>query len=314
MNDCFKNKTILVVDDDPTNCGLIETALIKKGVEVRIAHNGIEAQKVLNSWKPDLVLLDQDMPKMNGLELLRWMRSQSFEMDVAFISASGSAQSVKAALDSGANDYIRKPFSFQELISRIGVRFRITDLVRELEKANKQLKSLSEHDDVTGLYNMRSMYERIDHEIKRSNRNKKPVSCIMLDMDHFKEVNDNHDHVFGSFVLKEVGKIIARSIRETDFAARYGGDEFLIVLTDTSLDGTKMVTERIRKGVQDRDFNDGKNQIRLTCSIGYVVGSPDQIFDSKSLVRTADHALYESKEKGRNLISEGALPLQKKSA
>ncbi|HEX4925865.1 MAG TPA: diguanylate cyclase [Bdellovibrionales bacterium] len=295
-------RRVLVVDDDNENCKLIHEALTNEGFDVRTANSGHEAMDVLTEWSPQLVLLDQDMPGMTGLETLRMLRKGHYDVDVMFVSANLSPKMVSDALEAGADDYIRKPFSFRELCSRVKVRFRIRDLRDDLQGANQKLFELSQRDDLTGLYNMRSMYERIDHELRRAKRTNKSVSCVMMDMDYFKTVNDGHDHLFGSFVLKEVGSLIKNGIREVDFAARYGGDEFLVVLCDTDQEGTKIFTERLRKTVQNHFFTDGKDGMKLTISIGYAVSTLGGETTARDLVRIADHALYEAKERGRNRV------------
>jgi two-component system, cell cycle response regulator len=295
-------RRVLVVDDDLENCKLIEEALVKEGFAVRTVLSGKAALTSMEEWSPQLVLLDQDMPGMTGLETLRMFRKNHYDVDVMFISANLSPQMVSDALEAGADDYIRKPFSFREMVSRVKVRFRIRDLREDLQGANQKLFELSQRDDLTGLYNMRSMYERVDHEIRRSKRTGKHVACVMMDMDYFKTVNDGHDHLFGSFVLKEVGALIHNSIREVDFAARYGGDEFLVVLNDTDEAGTEIFTERLRHAVQNHFFTDGRDGIKLTISIGFAVSTSGGESTARDLVRIADHALYEAKELGRNRV------------
>jgi two-component system, cell cycle response regulator len=295
-------RRVLVVDDDLENCKLIEEALLKEGFAVKTVISGKAALTSMEEWSPQLVLLDQDMPGLTGLETLRMFRKNHYDVDVMFISANLSPKMISDALEAGADDYIRKPFSFREMVSRVKVRFRIRDLRDDLQGANQKLFELSQRDDLTGLYNMRSMYERVDHEIRRSKRTGKHVACVMMDMDYFKTVNDGHDHLFGSFVLKEVGALIHNSIREVDFAARYGGDEFLVILNDTDEAGTKVFTERLRNAVQNYFFTDGRDGIKLTISIGYSVSTSGGESSARDLVRIADHALYEAKEQGRNRV------------
>lgn len=302
MKTSIQGRRILVVDDDKPNCQLMHEGLTLEGFDVRMANSGSEAMAVFQEWSPHLVLLDQDMPGMTGLETIRLFRKNKFDVDVMFVSANLSSSMVSEALDAGADDYIRKPYSFKELISRVMVRFRIRDLRESLQAANEKLLELAQHDDLTGLLNMRYIYEKVDHELKRAKRTGTSVACIMVDMDHFKTVNDGHDHLFGSFVLKEVGAIIQQSIRETDFAARYGGDEFLIVLTDTDLEGTKVFAERFRANVAKHIFRDGSDQIQLTTSLGFAISTLGGETTARDLVRIADHALYESKESGRNRV------------
>ena len=300
MRTGLKGRKVIVIDDDKHNCELIRDALAKDGCIVEIATNGREGIHKIEFFKPDLVLMDQDMPEITGLETLRLLRSRENYVAVIFISAGTSPQTISEALDHSADDYIRKPFSLQELAARVAVRFRIKDLHDRLQQMNDKLNELAQRDVVTGLFNMRSMYEKIETEIERARRFKRHVACIMMDMDHFKSVNDGHDHLFGSFVLKEVGRLINDSIRKIDIAARYGGDEFLIVLSETDDHGTLTYVERLRAVVEGHTFTDGKDSIRLTTSIGYALSPLDREIDAKTLVRLADHALYEAKHGGRN--------------
>ena len=151
---------------------------------------------------------------------------------------------------------------------------------------------------------MRTMYDKIDFEIKRAKRFGRSLGCIMMDMDHFKNVNDFNDHLFGSFVLKETGEIIKRIMREVDFGACYGGDEFLMVLTETSAKGVQVFCERLRSEIEGHEFNDGKNKMKLTISMGFAVIEGDAGIGAKEFVRQADHALYDAKERGRNQFAQ----------
>ena len=296
-------RRVLVVDDDPMNVKLMVEALTLEKYVVESANSGREALDKIASWGPELVLLDYQMPGLNGLETLKMLRQRQNYVAAIFISANTEQELVVDCLGAGADDYIRKPFRFTELLARVKVRFRIKDLNDELQKANQRLKELSETDDLTGLFNMRTMYNRIDFELRRAKRYDRHVSCIMMDIDHFKEVNDASDHLFGSFVIKELGHLIRRNMRDVDFAARYGGDEFLVVLTETNETGVIAFTERLRSIIEKYTFTDGRDSIQRTCSFGYVVSQPNDPVDSRELVRAADHALYEAKNTGRNRIS-----------
>ncbi|MBY0370155.1 diguanylate cyclase [bacterium] len=296
-------RRVLIVDDDPLNLKLMSDALSVEKFEVERASSGAQAIEKIENWQPELVLFDYGMPGMSGLEALRMLRNRQNYVAVIFVSANTEQELIVDCLGAGADDYLRKPFHFSELLSRVKVRFRIKDLSDQLQAANAKLAELAVTDDLTGLFNMRSMYERIDTELRRAKRFDRRVSCIMLDIDHFKEVNDRNDHLFGSFVIKEMGGLIRKNMRDVDFAARYGGDEFLIVLTETNEAGTKTFAERLRGAIEKHVFTDGKSSLQRTCSFGFSLSEPASKIDARELVRQADHALYRAKNGGRNRIS-----------
>jgi diguanylate cyclase (GGDEF)-like protein len=238
------------------------------------------------------------------LETIQLLREKENTAAVVFVTANSNTEDVIRGLDAGALDYITKPFSGMELLARVRAQLRVKKLQDELRAANQKLEGLVDIDDLTGLYNMRSVYVKLDQEIERARRYRHGVAAIMLDMDHFKGVNDNHDHLFGSHVLAEVGKIIKANIRTHDFAARYGGDEFLICLSQTTTEGAKLFCERLRKTLQAFTFQSGKDQIQLTASMGCAIIIDGQsLMDGRSLVRHADHNLYNSKQQGRNQVT-----------
>jgi len=298
-----RQRRILVVDDDDDTRKIVSQALEHEGYTVDVAANGEEALKKIHHWTPHLTLLDVEMPGLNGLETLKRLREKDEYMSALFLSGLSRPGEVIQGLDAGADDYIRKPFDVQELLARIRSQLRIKDLNDELKRANDKLKALVDIDDLTGLFNMRSLYKKLDFEIDRAKRFKRSVCAMMMDMDHFKRVNDNNDHLFGSFVLSEVGKIIRDNIRKVDFAARYGGDEFLLVLTEIDLAGAKAFAERLRTVIERKTFSNDIHTIKLTASLGVAICSPAQKFiDAKMLVRDADRALYSAKENGRNRV------------
>lgn len=296
-------RRVLVVDDDATNLKIFTEALKMDGYVIQQASSGEKALEQIDTYDPELVLMDYNMGKLSGLDTLKLLRSRKNYVTVIFVSANLDGELVKQCLEAGADDFIRKPAHLGELRSRVKVRFRLKELQDQLLSANEKLQALAITDDITGLYNMRTMYERIENELRRAKRYDRQVACIMMDIDHFKEVNDTHDHLFGSFVIKELGKLIKRNMRDVDFAARYGGDEFLIVLPETAEEGARVFTERLRAVIEEHVFDDGKATLKRTCSFGYAISQPAQPIDAKAVVREADHALYRAKDSGRNRIS-----------
>jgi diguanylate cyclase (GGDEF)-like protein len=298
-----KARKVLVVDDDDTNRSLVAKALEFEGYQVRQAESGLAGLQVINEWKPHLVLLDVNMPGLNGLETLAKLRVRDEYVSVIFVSANSRTEDVIRGLDAGADDYVCKPFQVLELLSRVRSQLRIKDLNDSLQKANARLKELVDIDDLTGLFNMRSLYKRLDFELDRARRYGRSVAVIMMDLDHFKRVNDQHDHLFGSFVLTQVGKMIRENIRKVDFGARYGGDEFLVVLTEIGLEGATTFANRLRQRIAESTFKNEYYSMDLTASLGLAIANPnEEEVDARGMVRYADRALYKAKENGRNCV------------
>ncbi len=296
-------RRILVVDDDKNNLDLISAALNWEGYQVKTAESGKLAEKLLQEWKPHIMLLDINMPGIGGLETLERLRRQKSYVSVIFVSGRSHTEDVVNGLDAGADDYICKPFDPRELLARVRAQLRIKDVHDQLRDANEKLKELVDIDDLTGLFNMRSLYQRLDHELDRGRRFQRSVCVVMMDMDFFKKVNDAHDHLYGSFVLTEVGFIIRNNIRTVDFAARYGGDEFLIVLTEVNQVGAMNFCERLRSTIAKYKFDNGEDSMNMTASLGFAITDPkNNSIDARSLVRVADRALYDAKAAGRNRI------------
>lgn len=295
---------ILIVDDDPQITMLMQAILETDGYIIKTASSGAEALKEMDDYKPHLVLLDINMPGLSGLETLEITRKKEEYVSVVLVSGNSDTEDVIKGLEAGADDYVKKPFDPHELMARVRTHLRIKNLTDKLTEANKKLQELVEIDDLTGLYNMRGMYDRITLEISRNIRFKTGIAVVMMDMDHFKRVNDDHDHLFGSFVLSEVGGLIKDSIRDVDFGARYGGDEFMVVLSGIDFDGAMRFSERLRSVIESYKFDNGEHKMDLTTSMGFAYLKPNKSFSvtAKELVQAADNALYESKEKGRNRV------------
>ncbi len=181
-------------------------------------------------------------------------------------------------------------------------------LARELQEANERLRDLAFKDGLTGLYNHRYFQELMDREVHRSTRYNRPLSLIMIDIDHFKQINDAFGHQRGDHVLKQIGKIIRNTIRASDIASRYGGEEFAVVLPETELRGAAVLAERIRKNIESCPFDLNGTKTKVTVSLGVTTYVPGKkIIQKGKIIDTADRALYKSKEKGRNRVSIIAL-------
>ena len=298
-------RRILLIDSD-VGASAVLTETLRWDKHFVVCVKTVEqAKEALPQVQPDLVLMDFDHLDFNaGLDLLTQIRQQPRYTAVIFMSNRASSQNIVQGLDVGADDFITKAFEPLELLARVRRQLRSKDIYDQLAEANEKLQALVEIDDLTGLHNMRSVYERIEAELQRASRFQRSVCVVMMDMDHFKKVNDGHDHLFGSYVISEVGRLIQSSIRSIDLGARYGGDEFLVMLTETNLEGAEQFCNRLREKIQNTHFKNGPDEIKLTLSLGFAITSPgDSSIDARSLVRAADHALYEAKRQGRNQVT-----------
>lgn len=297
------NNKVLLIDDDKDNLKLVTRLLEHEGLVVRSATSGIDGLQLLGEFVPDLVVLDINMQGLNGFQTLKLIRQRKEQASVIFLTSKKETDDIIRGLEAGALDYIGKPFQPMELIARVKSQLKFKGIQDDLRIANEKLQNLVDIDDLTGLYNMRSVYERLNHEIDRARRYKHSLAVFMMDMDDFKRVNDNHDHLFGSYVLSEVGKMIKSNIRSVDFAARYGGDEFLICLTQTQPVGAVRFADRLRKKIDEHEFVSGPDRIKLSASFGAsILENGKSLLDAHSLVRLADAKLYEAKGNGKNCV------------
>lgn len=297
-----RNRPILVLDEDVDTLELMLEPLRWEGYDVRGLSSPKEAREFLNYWKPQMIIIDPEFSDEDGLKFLTSLSDYLDTTSLMIVSANTSSEQIAQCLDMGASDYIVAPFVPLEFLSRVRAQLRFRDAKEELVEANQKLLELVDIDDLTGLFNMRSIFQKLEFEMERGKRFNRAVTVVMIDMDRFKTVNDGHDHLFGSFVLSEVGKIIKASTRNVDIPARYGGDEFLIVLSETPLSGVEHFCERLRKRVEQTTFSQGKDMIQMTLSIGHASANGSEVISAKELVRRADSALYQAKNAGRNRV------------
>lgn len=296
-----RSRRILVIDEDQDSLNILLEPLKWEGYDARGVSNVQEGLQLMDSWVPHIALMDLKADR-SGLQCLNKVRQKLPHSSCIIISEDSSTESIIQSLDEGADDYIIKPFVPLELLARMRTHLRIRDLQEQLVYANNRLKELVDTDDLTGLYNMRSLYQRLEFELQRARRFGRGMACVMLDVDSFKSVNDGHDHLFGSHVISEVGKIIRDHTRNIDIPARYGGDEFLVVLTEINYDGALLFCERLRRSIESTTFTNGNDSIKLTISLGFTMNTLEEQLSPKEFVRRADHALYEAKRQGRNRV------------
>ena len=295
---------ILVVDDDAANLRLVAETLDGSRYQLETASDGIEAIERVKQSPPDLMILDVMMPKMNGLEVCRFVKSLSTEsfIPIILVTIKGDVDSKVTGLKLGADDYLAKPYNPLELRARVASMLRIKALQDKVNAKRRELEALSMTDDLTGLFNHRAMQQRLRDEFIRAQRYNEPLSVLMIDVDHFKQVNDRHGHLFGDHVLAELARVIEASVREIDVCARYGGEEFMVILPQTHFTGSLSVAERVWRAVSKHSFQHDGSHHRITVSIGFSFYPNKYALGVEQLIGVADVALYQAKRSGRDRI------------
>jgi diguanylate cyclase (GGDEF)-like protein len=292
---------ILIVDDIHQNLQILGSILDKEAYNTTFATTGQQALDRVKTVKPDLILLDLMMPVMNGLQLCEILRSQEETADIPIImiTASHEAEHLVSAFTNGAVDYLKKPYLHFELLMRVKVHLELKKSREDLKKALLRLERLAMTDDLTGIPNRRYLFEFALKEVARSKRFNYPLSLMIIDIDHFKRVNDRYGHPMGDEVLKAVASNLASSLRGNDFLARFGGEEFIIILADTDINGAEVVAERLRRTIAELTLLVQENCLNITLSLGVgTLGEEEETFDQ--LLKRCDDALLEAKQSGRN--------------
>jgi two-component system cell cycle response regulator len=321
----FAGRTVLIVDDDPTHVQHVRQGLAAHGYRFREARDGAQALSAIREHRPDLILMDVEMPGLGGVEVCRIVKANSGEGSFGFIpiilmTARQAAGKVEG-LELGADDYLVKPFDMLELGARVKSMLRLKALQdalleknRELDRANKELArkreellALSRTDPLTGLCNRRYFEERLQEEFTRSRRYRSPLSLVMLDIDYFKRINDTFGHPFGDDVLRAVAQVTRARLREVDLLARYGGEELVALLPETSPSDALRACERVREAIEalqlDYRAPDGTKQtVRCTASLGLASIPSLTLQTPEDLLRAADECLYQAKGAGRNRV------------
>ncbi|MEA3349246.1 MAG: diguanylate cyclase [Chloroflexota bacterium] len=301
---------VLIVDDDPVLRKLLQRALIQMEYQVRVAKDGCEAWDILQREPLQLVVTDWVMPEMDGLALTRKIRKAEMPGYVYIVILTGQEgiENIVDGLDAGADDYLMKPFRPKELQARLRVGERVLDLERRLKAARDKMRDLAMHDELTGLWNRRAFYEHANAELGHAIREKCDLSLIMLDIDHFKVVNDRYGHLVGDEILKMVTDTIEENLRPYDKVGRWGGEEFIILLPTTSLSKAATIAERLRVSVSStglsfslgQDGRDEELHVKISLGVAGIEAGESISFDT--LVGRADDMLYKAKREGRNRV------------
>ncbi len=292
----MKNKTILVIDDTVENLDILGELL--EQYDVIDAISGEDALEVLNEEKVDLILLDIMMPEMDGYEVCKRLKSnlETNDIPIIFITAKTDEDSIEEAYEVGGIDYVTKPFKPKELLARVKRELKLQDL-------QNQLQILASTDPMTKLYNRRYFLEMSESILDLDKRNEADTSVIILDIDKFKNVNDTYGHKIGDDVIIALSNILQENSRKSDIVSRWGGEEFVILLPNTNTDGAFIISEKIRKIVEDTMINLNDNKIlKFTASFGISQVKYEMDSDIDYAISRADSALYKAKESGRNKV------------
>ncbi len=315
---------VLVTDDSLTVRMVLKAHLEEAGYRVTLCADGEECIDFLEhaATLPDLIMLDLVMPGMDGIAVLNWIKERPGAgfIPVILLTALGELNDRVRGLDQGADDYIAKPFESEELLARVRAQFRIkrlqdqlawqnaeltrtnedkARLLSQLEAKNEQLAIMATIDPLTGVANRGHIEMFLETETSRATRFGSPLSVAMLDIDHFKRLNDTYGHPFGDRVIREVSRTMAETVRQVDKVGRYGGEEFLVVLPGTDLEGAHVLGDRIREAIAALDLSPEAARVTVSCG----VATWDRGLASwEALVSMADQALYHAKDDGRNRV------------
>jgi len=308
---------ILVVDDDPATLETVSNCLSAGGHTPCQAANGFQAIEAIRERRPSIVLCDWLMPGMDGLELCRRIKSRAADPFTYFImlTIQSDKEHLKEAFQVGADDFLSKPFHPEELLARINAGIRIVDLYQELtehnlaahrlnaelSQLNARLRQTVNADELTGLFNRRHGMGRLKELWAMADRYEQPLSAAMIDVDHFKRVNDEFGHLKGDEVLQSLGRILMAGIRTSDVACRVGGEEFLILLPGVASEQAFICLERLRIKVESSLPLGGEPPRRVTVTAG-IAHHTKAMTKPDDLIQAADDCLYAGKRAGRNRV------------
>lgn len=293
-------QTILVIDDSPEIHTLLDVRLRPEGLRIEHASGAEEGLAKAITLVPDLILLDVEMPVMGGLEVCSRLKADPLTsmIPVIFLTGAEAVEVKVRGFDLGAVDYVTKPFNSAELRARVRAALRI-------KRFHDMLAARAQVDGLTGLWNRGYFNQRLSEEVLAARRYGRSLSLVLLDVDHFKRLNDEFGHPFGDLVLQRLGETLSGCVRATDAACRYGGEELVMVLTETDGAGAVVLAERVRLSIAAIDLRPKGKPVQVTASFGVsdvaILGDASAI-TADALVRRADESLYEAKRSGRNRV------------
>jgi diguanylate cyclase (GGDEF)-like protein len=296
----MSSNTVLVIDDDASIHRAVERRLEGVVDQVLKTDSPTKGIQIASQEKPDVILLDVNMPQLDGFKVCRLLKDSPMTRDIQilFLTADRNPDNLVKALDAGACDYISKPFNAVELEARVRVALRTKQMIDLLQERARI-------DALTGLKNRAAMDDALFAATSAFHRTGQLLSLLMIDLDHFKNINDTYGHGVGDDVIRRVGASIQAGCRPYDTACRFGGDEFGVILiqADTDTDCTKQIAERIISGINKIKIRAGNDEIEVACSGGLASATEMQgDFEPADVLKTADEALYSAKSEGRNRL------------
>lgn len=297
---------VLVVDDVSKNLELAVEILDSAGYETACASSFQQAIERVKTANPDLILLDLIMPKKRGLELCRRLKSDNLyaHIPIIFVTDSKEKEDIINAFNSGALDYITKPFHSWELLARVKIHLELKKTQEELKNINSQLEKLVRTDSLTGVNNRREILALGEKEWQRCHRYHRYFSVLVIDIDHFKHINDTFGHVLGDKTLITIAGAIKNCLRQVDSFGRFGGEEFVAILPETNLEDAGTLARRICQVINQLNIEIDRQKVRVTASIGVATFSP-QDNNLETVIERADRAMFAAKNQGRNRVSLG---------
>ncbi|ATX82701.1 two-component system, chemotaxis family, response regulator WspR [Mariprofundus ferrinatatus] len=306
---------VLLVDDQAIIFEALRRMLAEaRDIELHYCGEGARALQMAGEIEPDVILQDLVMPDVDGLMLVKFFRANPNTADIPIVvlSSKEEAKTKADAFHNGANDYLVKLPDQIEMVARLRYHAATHKTLLERNAALEKLKRISRTDGLTNIFNRRHFDERLENEFLRARRKKLSLAVVLLDVDHFKQFNDNYGHQAGDDCLVKVAEALRSSIRRpADVVARYGGEEFVVILPETDREGVLHVAERIRKAVMEmnipHEHSSVSDVVTVSLGIAYAVPSEDaEEGQAESLVKLADQGLYKAKESGRNRVAEAA--------
>ncbi len=309
MGTKLKKYRILIVDDSD-----LQRAVYRRRVlypddkneyifEILEAKTGEEAKNIIKKYHPDLVILDFNLPDTRGTEIIKWMQNSGYEdIQVILVSSIDSHEVAAQGLNLGAEDFVKIPYDPEEMRARVKAHLRLKRIIDHVKRSRDKMFKLAQIDELTGIFNRRFLFEKLNDLFTKHTNEKKPLSILMVDIDDFKHVNDTYGHQVGDEVLRTVSKFLRNGIRKFDIVGRYGGEEFLIIAPGTTKDRAIRLGNRLREKVKFHTFKTEKGSFRVTISAGIAELLTDKPRDVNDFVKIADMRLYRAKSAGKDRV------------